>query len=121
VEGQDEGAMMMGLGHALFERMAYQDGQLVNGNLVDYRVPMIGDVPPEMETVLVENQDGPGPMGCKGVGESATTVMGAAVAAAVYRAVGVRARELPLHPEAVWRALAQPATTAARQEEKANV
>lgn len=106
-EGQDEGAMMMGLGHALYEQMVYEGGQLVNGNLVDYRVPLITDLPDACDTVLVENGDGCGPFGAKGIGESATTVMAPAIASAVHRATGRWVRDLPLTPEKVWRALTQ--------------
>ncbi len=105
VRGQDEGGLVMGFGHALYEEMAYADGQLVNGNLIDYRVPGFGDVPDSLETVIVENQDGPGPMGAKGVGEGSTTVAAAAIAAAVYRATGVVLGDLPLTPEKIWRAM----------------
>jgi CO/xanthine dehydrogenase Mo-binding subunit len=90
--------------------MVYADGQLVNGNLVDYRVPRVGDLPERMESIMVENGDGPGPFGAKGIGEGATCAVATAVAAAVNQATGLELRDLPLHPEAVWRALrARPA------------
>lgn len=104
-EGQDEGAVMFGIGHTLFEEMAYEDGQLLNGNLVDYRVPTFEDVPDKLETILIENGNGPGPFGSKGIGEGGLLPVASALANAVSRAVGVRIQDLPLTPPKVWRAL----------------
>ncbi len=104
VEGQDEGAALQGLGYTLFEEMIYRDGQLLNNSLVDYRVPAFEDVPDHLESILVENADGPGPYGAKGVGEGAQAAIPGAVATALADA-GVPVAELPLTPERVWRAL----------------
>ncbi|MGQ0571972.1 MAG: xanthine dehydrogenase family protein molybdopterin-binding subunit [Armatimonadota bacterium] len=104
-EGQDEGAAMQGLGHTLFEEMVFEDGQLLNPNLIDYRVPLISDLPEEFSAALVENVDGPGPFGSKGIGESGIIAPAPAVAAAVAAVTGVHVRALPLTPERVWRAL----------------
>ncbi len=104
VERQDEGATMQGIGNALFEEMLFSDGVLVNDNLLDYRVPSMGDLPAESACVIVENADGPGPFGAKGCGEGALAGMIAAIATAVADA-GVPVRELPLTPERVWRAI----------------
>jgi len=107
VEGQDEGAAMQAMGHTLFEEMLYEDGQLLNPNLVDYRVPTFADLPPVFDTILIENGDGPGPYGAKGVGEGGIVAVAPAVANAIYNATGVRIRELPLTPERVWRAISE--------------
>lgn len=104
-EGQDRGAAMMGLGHTLFEEMIYEGGQLMNGDLLGYRVPGFQDLPETFDAHLVENQDGVGPYGIKGAGEGAVNPMAPAVANAVARAVGARIRDLPLTPERVWRAI----------------
>ncbi len=104
VEAQDEGAAIQGLGNALFEEMIYRDGQLLNASLVDYRVPTFDDVPEHLESILVENADGPGPYGAKGVGEGALAAIPGAVATALADA-GVPMTELPLTPERVWCAL----------------
>ena len=104
-EGQDEGAAMQGLGHTLFEEMLYEDGQLLNPNLLDYKVPTFAELPDKLETILIENGDGPGPFGSKGLGEGGIVAAGPAVANAIFRATGVRIKELPLTPERVWRAL----------------
>jgi len=67
-----------------------------------------------MESAIIENADGPGPYGAKGMSEGALLCVAPAVAAAVYDAVGVRIRDLPLSPERVWRALQEAADTAQR-------
>ena len=103
--GQEEGAAMQGIGHTLFEQMIYEDGQLVNSNLVDYRVPTFSDVPEEFHSVLVENRDGPGPFGARGMGEGGLVSVAPAITNALARATGVRIKDLPLTPERVWRAL----------------
>ena len=103
--GQDEGAVMFGIGHTLMEEMIYEDGQLLNPNLVDYRVPMFEDLPQHLHTILIENGNGPGPFGSKGLGEGGLLPVASAVANAVSRAVGVRIQTLPLTPPNVWRAL----------------
>jgi CO/xanthine dehydrogenase Mo-binding subunit len=104
-EGQDEGAAIQGLGATLFESLVYDQGQALNANLVDYRVPRFTDLPNHFESYLVENKDGPGPYGAKGMGESGIVSVAPAVGNALYRATGARVRTLPLTPERVWRAL----------------
>ncbi|HEY3305988.1 MAG TPA: xanthine dehydrogenase family protein molybdopterin-binding subunit [Candidatus Binatia bacterium] len=104
-EGQDEGGVVFGLGHTLFEEMLYEDGQLLNPNLVDYRVPNFNDLPEEFSSALIENENGPGPFGAKGMGEGGLLPVASAVANALARAVGIRFYELPITPEKVWRAL----------------
>src|SRR5712692_8954424 len=106
-EGQDEGAVMQGIGHTLLEEMLYEGGQLLNANLVDYRVPRAEDVPAELQCRFVENGDGAGPFGAKGAGEGSLVPVSPAVGNALARLTGVRFRELPLTPERVWRALRQ--------------
>ena len=104
-EAQDEGAAMMGMGHTLCENLLYDGGQPLNPNLIDYKVPGFVDMPRRFEVALTENQDGPGPWGAKGMGESGIVAVAPAVANAVASVTGVRIRELPLTPERVWRAL----------------
>lgn len=104
-EGQDEGAAIQGLGHALFEELVYSDGQPVNATMIDYHVPTIDEVPDVFDTVLIENRDGPGPGGMRGMGEGAILPVAPAIANALAAAHGVRVRDLPLTPERVWRAL----------------
>jgi CO/xanthine dehydrogenase Mo-binding subunit len=104
-EGQDEGAAVQGLGHTLFESLLYENGQPLNANLIDYRVPRFTDVPEHFHSVLIENRDGPGPYGAKGMGESGIVSVAPAIGNAIARATGTRIRKLPLTPERVWRAL----------------
>jgi len=104
-EGQDEGAVVQGLGHTVFEEMVYERGQLLNGGLIDYRVPRAADVPGRLQCRFVENADGAGPFGAKGAGEGSLVPVSPAVGNALARLTGVRLRELPLTPERVWRAL----------------
>ena len=104
-EAQDEGAAMMGMGHTLCENLLYDGGQPLNPNLIDYKVPGFADMPRRFDVALTENQDGPGPWGAKGMGESGIVAVAPAVANAIARSTGVRIRELPLAPERVWRAL----------------
>jgi CO/xanthine dehydrogenase Mo-binding subunit len=106
-EGQDEGAVMFAVGHTLMEEMIYKDGQLLNPNLIDYRVPNFLDVPGKFQTILLENQNGPGPFGSKGMGEGGLLPVASAVGNALYNAIGVRLYDLPLTPERVWRGLKQ--------------
>jgi len=104
-EGQDEGAAIQGLGNTLFEALEYENGQPLNASLVDYRVPRFTDLPPIFTSALVENSDGPGPYGAKGMGESGIVSVAPAVGNALFNATGVRICDLPLTPERVWRAL----------------
>jgi CO/xanthine dehydrogenase Mo-binding subunit len=106
VEAQDLGAVVQGIGHTLFEEMLWSDaGSFRNPSLIEYRVPLATDIPPVMDAVIIENGDGPGPFGAKGMSEGGLVPVAPAVAGAIYRATGVRIRDLPLSPERVWRAL----------------
>lgn len=105
VKGQDLGAATQGLGAALHEELVYDGAQLTNPNLVEYRVPLITDMPAHIDTVLVERADGIGPYGAKGGGEGSLNPIGGAVASAIARAVGRWPEELPLTPPRVWELL----------------
>jgi CO/xanthine dehydrogenase Mo-binding subunit len=96
---------MNAIGHTLVEEMVYKDGQLLNPNLVDYRVPSFDHLPKQFETILVESHNGPGPFGSKGTGEGGLLPVAAAIGNALCRATGLRMYDLPLTPERVWRAL----------------
>jgi xanthine dehydrogenase molybdenum-binding subunit len=107
VEGQIQGGAVQGLGYALSEEMKFDsNGRLLNPHLLDYKLPSILDVP-KVKPVLIEEPlaSGPTPYGAKGVGEPPIVPTAAAVANAVYDAVGVRVRSLPLTPEKVLKAL----------------
>jgi CO/xanthine dehydrogenase Mo-binding subunit len=110
---QDEGAALQAIGPALFESRVSEAGQLLNPGLIDYRLPTFADLPGGFESLLVENADGPGPFGAKGVGESGTFCAAPAIGNAIARATGVRLTELPMTPERVWRALREAGPAAA--------
>jgi CO/xanthine dehydrogenase Mo-binding subunit len=109
VRGQDEGAAIMGLGHTLMEHYIFDEaGRIRNLGAIDYRIPTSMDLPLRLESEVVENADGPGPYGSKGMSEGALLCVAPAVAAAVRDATGAVIRDLPLTPERVWRALHDP-------------
>ena len=106
VRMQDEGAAIMGLGHTLMEHYIFDErGRIRNLGAIDYRIPTSMDLPLELHSETVENADGPGPYGAKGMSEGALLCVAPAVAAAVREATGIQIRDLPLTPERVWRAL----------------
>ncbi len=102
-EGQIEGATVQGMGYALLEEARYESGVMLNPNFLQYRIPTALDVPP-MTTFLVETVD-PGPFGAKGVAEPAMTPTAPAIANAIYDAIGVRIRTLPITPQKILEAL----------------
>lgn len=103
VARQDEGALLQGIGNALFEEMHFApDGMVLNDTLLDYRIPAFEDMPASMKCTIVENGDGPGPFGAKGCGEGALAAVPAAIVNALAD-VGVPMNALPLTPERVWR------------------
>lgn len=107
VEAQEMGGAMQGIGNALHEEMLFDaTGTLANATLYEYHVPTIADMPREFVSNIVENADGPGPYGAKGVGEGALAGVAAAIATALADA-GVALHELPATPERIWRALSR--------------
>lgn len=106
VQMQDEGAAIMGLGHTLMEHYVFDEvGRIRNLGAIDYRIPTSKDLPLEVVSDMIENEDGPGPYGAKGMSEGALLCVAPAVAAAVHGAAGVVIRDLPLTPQRVWEAL----------------
>jgi CO/xanthine dehydrogenase Mo-binding subunit len=105
VEGQLQGGVAQGIGWALNEEYFYDEkGQLRNTGFLDYRMPTCLDLP-EIETAVVEVPNPDHPLGARGVGEIAVVPPMAAVANAIYHAVGVRMRELPMSPQRVLKAI----------------
>ncbi|MCP4868890.1 MAG: molybdopterin-dependent oxidoreductase [Proteobacteria bacterium] len=104
VEGQIEGSIHMGLGQVLCEEMDYNGPNLLNANFLDYRMPTSSQMP-ELDVTLVESIDPEGPFGAKECGEGGLAPILPAVANAVYDAVGVRVRKLPLTPDVVLAAI----------------
>jgi len=102
---QLSGAAITGIGQAMFEEIAYDNGQLINPNLVDYVLPSLADMPATIDPIAVEVPDRNGPFGAKGIGESALIPVAPAIANAVFDAVGVRIKELPIKAEKIYLAL----------------
>jgi putative selenate reductase molybdopterin-binding subunit len=95
-EGQVEGAAAQGLGYALTEEMAIDNaGRMVNTSFRDYKIFSAADMP-KLTTILVETEEPLGPYGGKSVGEIAINGPAPAIANAIYQAVGVRIRKLPI-------------------------
>jgi CO/xanthine dehydrogenase Mo-binding subunit len=107
-KAQEEGAAIMGIGHTLMEHMVYSDSsQLRNGGALDYRIPTSMDLPTEFKSSFMENKDGPGPFGSKGLGESGIIAVAPAISGALSDAINIRVRNLPLTSEKVWEAIQQ--------------
>ncbi len=103
--GQVEGAVTMALGYALSEELKFDEqGRVRNPGFVDYKVMSTLDMP-KMTTILVEDTEYTGPFGAKSAGEVPTNGMAPAVANAIYDALGVRIRSLPITPEKILQAL----------------
>ena len=98
------GGAAQGIGNAIYEEMIFEDGQLINGNLAEYRVPGMADMPIDFVSQIVQNEDGPGPYGLKGVGEGILAAIPAAVVNALAE-LDVHLNELPATPERVWAAI----------------
>lgn len=101
------GAAITGMGQAMFEEIAYDNGQLINPNLVDYVLPSLGDMPRVIDSIAVEVPDRNGPFGAKGIGESALIPVAPAIANAIYDAVGVRIKDLPIKAEKIFLAMSE--------------
>ena len=105
VEGQMQGGVAQGIGWALNEEYVYDDdGRMLNASFLDYRMPTSLDLP-MIETIIVEVPNPGHPFGVRGVGEVPIVPPPAALSNALYRAVGVRLRELPMSPPKVTAAL----------------
>ncbi|MFN8457274.1 MAG: molybdopterin cofactor-binding domain-containing protein [Anaerolineae bacterium] len=106
-EGQIEGGLQQGIGHSLTEDLVIdpQTGRALNANFVDYKMPLALDMP-KIKVIMLELAPDPkGPFGAKGVGEDPIVPIAPAIANAVYDAIGVRIREIPITPEKVLQAL----------------
>jgi len=103
--GQLDGAIAMGFGWALYEKMVYDDqGAMVNPALRDYRIPAFADVP-RSELYFADTYDSVGPLGAKAQGECAINAVAPAIANAVANATGVRFADLPLTPDRIFERL----------------
>lgn len=96
LRNQVEGSVVMGIGGALFERLEFERGQILNGRFSDYRVPRFSDVPP-IELVLLDRKDLP----TIGGGETPMVSVAPAIGNAIFDATGVRLRGMPLLPTGI--------------------
>jgi CO/xanthine dehydrogenase Mo-binding subunit len=103
-EGQVEGQVSIGLGYGLMEEMVLEKGKMVNARFLDYKIPTAFEIPP-IKAILVESNEPHGPYGAKGVGRLAVIPPASAIANAIYDAIGVRIKELPITPEKILKAL----------------
>jgi len=106
LEGQIFGGVMMGIGYALTEQVILEKGEMMNPNFRDYKIPTAKDVVP-IQAPVIETVDEFGPFGAKGIGEPGYVPTAPAVANAVYDAIGVRIKDLPITPEKVLAAIKQ--------------
>jgi len=102
VEGQMQGAVAQGIGWALSEAYVFdKDGNLLNPNFLDYRMPTAVDVP-NIDTLIVEVPSTTPPFNIRGAGEPPLVGCLGTLANAVHSATGIRLKKLPMNPEAVF-------------------
>lgn len=100
VEGQITGGGLMGIGYALTEGLVIKDGKVLNNSFTDYRILRACDAP-ELDAIIVESNEPTGPFGAKGLGEATMVCTASAIANAIYDAIGIRIKELPITQEKV--------------------
>lgn len=103
-EQQIEGGLIQGVGSALFEELILRDGIVVNPNYMDYKIPLFTDIPPvkDIVPIIATCFYKDGAYGAKGIGEGTNVAVAPAIANAVYNAVGIRIKDLPISREKVF-------------------
>ncbi len=106
-EGQVEGGFQQGLGYALMENLVFDhsSGACLSADFLNYKIPTALEMPPEIKCIFVESNEPSGPFGAKSLAEPCLIVPAPAIANAIYNAIGVRVRELPITPEKILAAL----------------
>ena len=106
-EGQVEGGFQQGMGFALMENLVFdpETGACLAGDFLNYKIPTAVEMPPTIESIFIESNEPTGPFGAKSLSEPCVVVPAPAIANAIYNAIGVRIRELPITPEKILRAL----------------
>jgi xanthine dehydrogenase molybdenum-binding subunit len=104
LEGQVYGGVVMGLGYALTEEVTVKNGEIMNANFRDYKLFTAKDAV-KIKAPVIETVDKDGPFGAKGIGEPGCVPTAPAIANAIYNAVGVRIKDLPITPEKILAAL----------------
>jgi CO/xanthine dehydrogenase Mo-binding subunit len=105
LKGQIYGALAQGIGYALYEEVKSEKGKIQNPDFRDYKIPRMQEMNFPIELEFIETDDRFGPFGAKGVAEPGLVPTAPAIANAVYDAVGVRIRDLPITPEKILNAL----------------
>ena len=105
VEGQLEGAFVMGQGYTLSENLVTDQGKILNPSFVDYKLMRAPDVPENFTSLMVETYEPEGPFGAKEAGEGLTNPNAGCIANAIYDAIGVRITDMPITPEKILKAL----------------
>ena len=95
---------VFGFGQAMTEELIHEDGRIITSSLGEYKLPTQMDVP-SFRSVLLPTEIGPGPFGAKSAGETTNTAVGAAIANAIYDAVGVQIDASPITAERVYQAI----------------
>ena len=102
-QGQVEGAVQQGIGYALMEDLQFdpESGACLCADFLDYKMPTAMEMPDRIESIFIESNEETGPFGAKSLAECCLIVPAPAIANAVFNAVGVRIRELPITPEKI--------------------
>ncbi|MBI2954508.1 MAG: xanthine dehydrogenase family protein molybdopterin-binding subunit [Chloroflexi bacterium] len=111
VEAQIEGGVGMGIGASIYEEMLFDEGHPTNTSFMDYKIPTITEIPSTENVVpaIVEAYHKEGPYEAKGLGEAVLVPVSPAIANAVYNAIGVRIKDLPITREKILAGLRAPA------------
>ena len=105
LKGQIYGALAQGVGYSLYEELKSDKGKVQNPDFRDYKIPRTNEMDFPIDLEFIETDDSYGPFGAKGVAEPGLVPTAPAIANAIYNAVGVRIRNLPITPEKVLEAL----------------
>lgn len=102
IDGQVIGGVLQGIGSAIFEGFKFDDkGKMLNPSFTDYKIPTAKDIPDQMIPIYIENPQFDGPFGARGVAEHPMISVPSVIANALYDALGINFRHLPLSPERV--------------------
>jgi carbon-monoxide dehydrogenase large subunit len=104
-EGQIEGGLGMAIGASVLEEYVYENGLMTNCSYGDYRIPTLGEMPwrENVKALFAPDALPDGPWGAKGIGEGTMIAVAPAIANAVYQAIGIRVKDLPLSAERILR------------------
>ena len=102
VKAQMEGGLIQGISSAIFEQMVFKDGQMQNPSFVDYRIATTVDLPKKVTSIIIEEPQDDGPWGARGIGEHPMVPTIAALANAIYDAVGIRMEGPPFTAEKIF-------------------